>query len=171
MRATARQVIAIYGRSLVGKTTVARLLAEEMGWGCRACGDAVVDAAARLGLRVDDLPASVHREVDAGTRKAAGAGDGAGVVIEGRYLQYVLANERRAVFVELTCDSGVRTRRLAKRVSVGSSIRGVEESDAADDQFCEELYSGVREGPQVVIDTSGLTAADVVAGIRQELGI
>ena len=103
MRFSKGRVIALYGGTCVGKTTAAKHLAATLGWNLRDCGHEVVHAAERQGVAVRELPLDVHRSIDAETRLVtSGATDG--MIVDGRYLQYVLAGMSVATMVEVTCD-------------------------------------------------------------------
>ena len=170
MRVPEGRIVGVYGGTCVGKTTVARWLAAAVGWSHRDCGRAIVGAARRRGVAVSELPLGVHQDVDQRTRARAAATAGR-MVIDGRYLQYVMAESPDVALVELTCRLSVRALRLRPRGENGEAVGRIEESDRGDVMLCRELYGREVRTADVVVDTSELAPRCVVEHIRSILGL
>ncbi len=165
-------VIGICGGTCVGKTTVAGAIGRLLGWDHRDCGRAVVEEARARGLAVSDLGMETHQEVDRLTRARAVA-EVRNVVVDGRYLRYVLAGLTGVTVVELTCDRRERERRCRCRSGIGpGEARGVvEESDRVDKELCTELYGLRGREADYSIDTTESTGEAVARRILRELGM
>jgi cytidylate kinase len=112
-------LITISGEPGSGKTTVARLLARELGLPHVYAGDLYRQEAKRRGLDLERFNAlcekdhSVDRHLDAAMTERARQGD---VVLEGRLAGYFAAKEGLdALKVWLTASDDVRARRVAQR--------------------------------------------------------
>jgi cytidylate kinase len=57
-------ITCLFGSTCTGKTTVARALARQLGLPLRSCGEEIRMRASMLRLSLDNLPSSVHEEVD-----------------------------------------------------------------------------------------------------------
>src|SRR5260370_13371538 len=84
VRIPSHMVIAIYGASEVGKSTIARLLGQRTGLPVRHCGEAVKERAAELNSSLAALSLDVHQMIDAETRSFVARAPSA--IVEGRYL-------------------------------------------------------------------------------------
>lgn len=169
MRVSKGPVVCICGGTCVGKTTVARTVAEAMGWGHRDCGGEIVEAARVRSQPVGVVRTGVHRAVDAETRALAMSKQA--VVVEGRYLRYVLVGLETVTIVELTCSQDERGRRSAKRSGNRNSVGVIDESDRRDVELCGELYGVAPREAHLTIDTTELDAAAVAARILRWLGV
>lgn len=159
-----RLVIALFGASGVGKSTVARRLAAELDAACRHCGEEVVDIVAeRGGISVED-----HHEVDEATRAFVGLSE-ASVVVEGRFLDKVLSGVAGVRFVRLRCEAGER----ARRAHESGSRTNPSEEDAADERLMADLYGSGSPSIAVDlwmdIDTTDLEPEGIVAAIVAKL--
>lgn len=168
MRVSERQVIGLVGRTCVGKTTVAKLLATAVGWEHRDCGAEIVERARRFGVAVEELSLEVHRGVDEETRTYATT-RGIGIVIDGRYLEYVMAGMAGIPIVRLTCSDAVRILRYKKRTGFSNPSAGVMDSDSKDVQLCSRLYGVSPRRPDCTLDTTEATPHEVSERIRRKL--
>jgi cytidylate kinase len=89
MHLSSKLIIAIFGPSCVGKTTLARVLGAKLGIPIRSCGTVLREEAFRLGISLDSISLEVHHRIDAETRNFAEQATGS-TIIEGRYLDVVL---------------------------------------------------------------------------------
>lgn len=169
VRVSKRRVIAVCGATCVGKTTIAKLLATALGWEHRDCGREVGEAARRMGQSVGELPIDVHREVDDETRRCAMRAGG-GVVMDGRYLRYVLVGVADVTMVELTCSNSVRAGRWVERGRQGAGKESVATSDRADEKLCVELYECEPRSADCTLDTEVMSPEDTVTRLRREVG-
>ena len=154
-------VVAIYGPTCVGKTTVASGVASAMGWTHRDCGQEVLAVARARGVQAVDLNGKEHEGIDRATRAFAAECEG-GAVIDGRYLHYVLAEVGGVVLVELRCCRSIRVDRYRRRTKRGDAGAVVDEADRRDMQFCSKVYAVEPRGPDYVLDTTALTVREAV---------
>jgi cytidylate kinase len=130
-------VIAIFGKSCTGKSTVADALGEILGAYVRHCGEILRSRALEMGKPVSELSSEVHRLIDAETRAWAADRSASLKVVEG-----ILLEELRGLdgilFIRLVCDTTVREARFRSRRGVASSITV---RDKEDEQLRDELYS------------------------------
>jgi cytidylate kinase len=156
-------VVAIFGPSAVGKSTVARRVAEELGAQVRHCGEEVVRRIARCG----SISLDGHRDVDEATRRFVEERR-ASVVVEGRFLDRVLGQTPGVTFVRLHCDIDERARR-ARQARAATTPLGEDEEDAI---LTAALYrhssdSGVNIAME--IDTTGVSIERVARMIVDHL--
>ena len=158
-------VIAIFGKSCTGKSTVADKLGEFLNAEVRHCGEILKSRALQLRKSVSDLSSADHRLIDSQTRDWA---SGASVprVVEGIFLAEVLSGLEGVVFIRLVCDTEVRERRLRERQGSSSSIQA---RDKEDDLRRQELYHEQISSPLYLdlleIDTTKRAPHEVVAEI------
>ena len=165
-----RSVIGICGRTCVGKTTVAKMIAEALGWAHRNCGKEVVEAAGRCGVAVAGLALGEHLRIDAETVGYARRSE-VRMVVEGRYLRYVLAGLTAVTLVELTCGRTERIRRCVQRSGHREPERAIEESDRRDLELTSKLYSIEPGEAAYSFDTTKLDPAAVRTAILGALGV
>lgn len=158
----AAKTVAIFGISCVGKTTVADGLGVALGWPVRHCSADVRAEAHRRGISPNSLSESIHHQIDGATLAAVTAGP---LVVEGSFLDNVLAHVKDVLLIELTCENGERERRHTQR---GSRVRLLDR-DPEDDALRGRLYHAVRR-PDVRIDTTGRSPAEIVLDIRTRIG-
>ena len=166
------RVIGLVGGTCAGKTTVGNLLGERLSWARRDCGGLVNARAEELGVRVSELGRQAHEEIDDATREqAACAGDG--IVIDGRYLGYVLVGVRGVRMVELTCSRAERSRRHACRMGIGmeEAVAFVDGCDQSDRELCGLLYRVTARCADFAIDTTSVGAETVARRIWSKLGM
>jgi cytidylate kinase len=150
-------VIALYGDACVGKTTVATLLGRALNCNVRHCGELIKERSRALRCTVDDLPAGEHITVDDETRRIA-ANASTNIIIEGRFLDFVLHDVGDAALICLTCSPEERACRYRLRSKEGSLVT----TDAKDVKLRRELYGTRRkQDPVLDIDTSGSSAEDI----------
>jgi cytidylate kinase len=149
-------IVALFGRSGCGKTSLAEIISNELGIPVRHCGKEIWKAAAAAGLSLSELSDETHRLVDRQSRVWCAA-EGEGMrLIEGRFLDHVLAGLPDVAFVRLTAPVEERARRLAERVGSSLGNKSIVEIDDEDDLFRCRLYHPVPidvEGGE--LDTGG----------------
>jgi cytidylate kinase len=132
--------MAIYGPRCVGKSALATELGTRLRAEVRKCGDVLKERAAELGIPLESIPTELHRAVDAETRRHS-ENPTRILVIEGRYLDIVLAGIPRVRFLRLTCDEVARERRfLARQGNRGSAAMTLQQCDQEDAHLSQELY-------------------------------
>lgn len=160
-------IIAIAGPIGVGKSTVARGLAERLGSRYLSAGEAFREMARQRGLSVLELnrlaesDPTVDREVDRMQAALATAGN---CVVESRLAGWMVEADLR---VWLRAPLGVRAARVARRESMSfeAAERELREREESEWQRYRELY-GIDitdlSPYQAVLDTARWSAADVV---------
>ncbi len=161
-------MLALFGASGVGKTTVSKELAKQMGLPVRHCGDAIKAKARERQVHVDALTEDDHRAIDQETRQMVRHATSA-LIVEGRYLPEVLAEFPNVVLFELTCDKTERLRRRLGR-SAEASLESLAAHDAVMTNLRLRLYAGVTspQRPIVRVNTNGLSpkqVADLVSAL------
>jgi len=151
-------VIAIFGRSSVGKSAVATILGAHLGVPVRHCGESVKEYARQHNRSASQLANADHQIIDDATRRIAATTDR--LIIEGTFLDSVLTEVPGVILVRLLCSETERQLRFAGRGSGGDDA--FRARDADDDMLRSRLYVESRNSPTPIdIDTSGLTADDV----------
>jgi cytidylate kinase len=155
-------IIAIYGRSCVGKSVVAEELSKALQLRIRHCGEAIKDRAKELGVDAADLPVDEHKVIDEQTRLLAKVCTD-GMVIEGGFLDAVLKNIPNILLIHLTCEDGTRERRFIGRPNGQASAHDLHLRDASDIALRELLYKTSGSGNTLLtIDTTNLEVDEVV---------
>lgn len=151
-------ILAIYGGSCTGKTTVAKVLAERLACPLRCCGELVREAATNAGVEIDKLPDKTHRRIDEQTVMWAFTSTRPSI-LEGRHLHYVLASRATFVFlVRLEASLSSRALRWQQKSGGEHTRSDVTMLDAADDAFRLRLYPNRRPvTPSITVDTTSLT--------------
>jgi cytidylate kinase len=165
--------IAIYGGSGIGKTTVALELAKLFNTKVRLrhCGELIKCKSKVNGLRSPScLSIQDHKTIDKETRLFALNTTGI-IIVEGRYLNFVLDGIEGIFFVQLVCSSAQRIARLTK---AGRNLGGnlIEDLDEEDNQLTLKLYGDVKPNIKhlITVDNTLLSAIDsareIVKGIN-----
>lgn len=164
-------VIAIFGKTCVGKSAVAKALARSLNWPIRHCGETIKARARELNILANELPASEHKAIDGETRLLVETMT-RDIIIEGNFLDAVLKGVPRVLFVRLTCEDSVRKRRFLDRSENRASDSDFALRDSSDATHRETLYAAPGELEHVLtIDTTGIHVDDVVAEIAKRLGL
>ncbi len=142
-------VLAIYGPSSVGKSTLATELGARLQTEVRHCGDILRERATELNIPLHIIPVELHRVLDAETRRHSENPNGI-LVVEGRYLNIVLFGIPRVKLLRLTCDEVTREHRLlthlSNRATVATALRQRDQEDA---RLRQKLYG---DSPQTSED-------------------
>ncbi len=167
------RVYAICGASCTGKTLVGRRLAHLTGMKLRSCGDAIRARAEALDLSVADLSRSEHEAIDAETRVIAERAT-ENIIIEGTYLDIVLAGIENLLLLQLSCTPLVRAARMMQRGATHGTFTSLDERDALDKRIREYLYgasSTATVKPYAVLDTTQLSEEDCAMQAAAQLTI
>jgi cytidylate kinase len=149
-------IVALYGPSSTGKTTIARGVRSETNISLRSCGEIVKSRADLLGMPVSDLPDDEHRSIDHETRAWAAANKPC--LVEGRYLDYVLGPlGAQVTLIRLDATALERkTRRVISR-DRPLTIPG-DDPDLLDSIFCTRMYAaGKQLAPQLILNSSEMS--------------
>jgi cytidylate kinase len=150
-------IIGIFGLTCSGKTSVADALSLDLSYQVRHCGEIIKQLATRDGRSPNDLSSKEHAGADEETRISATKSRN--LIIDGTFLDVVLADVRNCKLVKLTCDAAVREARYNVRRS-GTSFADRESLDA---DLRQRLYQSIpNRAPDMELDTTSKTA-DVVA--------
>jgi cytidylate kinase len=153
-------IVALYGGTGCGKTTLARVAAGALDIPVRHCGNEIRDALEAAGSDAVLSADRIHRSVDEQTQRWCGQING-DALVDGRFLDQVLSGLPNIVFIEVVATEEVRVRRLAERL--GRQVDGAEirAADEEDDLFRRRMYSGAsRAAGARMIDTSGGSARE-----------
>jgi cytidylate kinase len=151
-----KMVIGIYGKSCVGKTSVAKALGRKLGIAVRHCGELAKERASKLRIDVDRLPENEHVRLDNETRKQAKCCKGI-QIIEGRYLDSVLLDIPNVVLWRLVCSKKERVRRSMMRNGIRSRL----EHRQSKRPFDRKVLPRSRKKHQMTINTVGLSISQV----------
>lgn len=149
-------IIALYGQSLSGKTTIGDVLRTRLGYSrIRNCGEIVKARARELHLSCEKLPVDEHLEIDEETIRWSETQSGLAIV-EGRYLDYVLSRACADIqLIELVCDSSARERRWKKRNGQTLGLETLKVKDTSDRKFVAMMYAKSPPlSPSLKVDTS-----------------
>lgn len=135
------RVIAIFGASRVGKTTLAKVLGNRLELPVRHCGDAVRARASYLGVAPENLLLVEHRALDADTRRVASEGQ---VVIEGRYLDAVLVGVTGLRLFRLVSTDVARVERSKCGLPDRDCVAACHLEDRRDEKLRSELYGDIE---------------------------
>jgi len=147
-------IVALFGPSCTGKTTIAQRVMSELGLPLRSCGEAVKLKAGVLGLPLTELSDDEHRRIDDETRRWALANSPC--LVEGRYLDRVLSPiASRVTLVRLDARNADREARRTPPDRVPLTIT---EEDLQDSLFGARMYNSMNQlAPQLILDSSELT--------------
>jgi len=137
-------------------------LAKQLQLPVRHCSEALRDRATHFEYDFSKVPQRVHDEVDEETRAIVATTEG--LVVEGRFLDKVLAAANNICSVKLTCNDAERAARLAARFG---STRRIESEDQADRDTRLLLYGdgGADDSPAMTIATDAVAPEEVAARI------
>ena len=163
-------IIAIYGKSCAGKSSVARELGKLINAPVRFCSEEVKMRAKQLGCTPMALSLEQHISIDEDTREIAGASD-KDIVIEGCFLPYVLSNLSDVFWVKLTCNQRNREKRYLDRNPEFKSDIDLTRRDYNDEVLCKKIYGESNENlcGSFTIDTSNCSVEEIVLLIKKEL--
>lgn len=133
--------IAIYGVSTTGKTAIVSELAKlfKAQPEVRHCGELIKNRCKDIGLSSPiDLNIKEHKLIDQETIKVANSSDS--ILIEGRYLNFVLDGNEHVLFINLTCDFDERVNRLKRKLNTDYCRENIESSDIEDKKLSHKLY-------------------------------
>ena len=148
-------IIALWGASATAKTTVAERVSASLLVPLRSCGEEIRRAAQDAAVSLAEAPEALHRLVDDATREWVRRHALKGAVLEGRFLDQVLAEQPDVVLVEVTCESSIRIRRWIGRAGGAFDENVLAELDKADDLFRLRMYDSADKGAaQITLDTS-----------------
>src|SRR5437867_6186854 len=161
-----KMVIGIFGESCVGKTTVAKVVAQRLNAATRHCGEIVKARAKKLGVTTAQLSADEHELIDQETRNQALNATTQTIVVEGRFLDCVIGDMPNALLIELRCSEEERLRRAKTRTSgQDSALHNRNKTDSG-----ELLHKGkVRIPAHILLSTDGLTPKQVAEEILKRM--
>jgi cytidylate kinase len=153
MCASKRIVLAIYGLSCTGKSTIAAKLAALLRVPLRSASVEIRRRASELGVTPNALPMREHKAIDEATRSLATEAI-PGMVIEGTFLDALLSDISGIVRIELKCADEERLRRLLGR----EGSRDLDSRDNDTQNLRSILHGKKTSLPDFSIDTTGKTA-------------
>lgn len=162
MRPREVDVVAVYGGTASGKTTVAHEIARRLSCTSLHCGERIRQKAAALGVSISSLSIEEHNRVDEETRSIVQLATGV-MVVEGSFLDAVLSAVSRVYLVHLDCTDRERCRRFLARAD-GVTADAFEERDAHDRADRLRLYGDLTRESDLVVDNSAESA--IVAADR-----
>jgi len=160
-------VIALFGKSCVGKSEVAQKLANLLNLPVRHCGEIVKRRAGQLGVSSGELPNAEHQAIDDETiRLVVECNDG--IVVEGNFLDLVLQGFPDFILIQLICEDDERAKRFAARSSNSTTL---DARDSADIRFRTEFYEHTDSQPEKAfcVDTTHHTSVEVASLIVEIL--
>jgi cytidylate kinase len=160
-------VVALFGKSCVGKSEVAEKLANHLGMPVRHCGEVVKERAAQLSVSSAELSTAEHEAIDAETRTLV-ANTEHGIVVEGTFLDIVLQESSNVLFIRLTCEEDVRAKRFEARPSSKGTLA---QRDKTDNSLREDVYKQTESELQqaISVDTTRISSVEVVSLILEIL--
>lgn len=166
------RVIALYGNTCVGKTTIASALARLLGAPVRFCGEELKRKAASFGTVPEKSPDSLYHHVDLETISWVGAGSHPKVV-EGRFLDVVLEGIPGIEFFELTCSPAIRTSRFASLGRATDHLHSIDEVDTEDSRRRETIYKRGSPTRSALggVSTDHRQSMEVAEQILRQLGL
>lgn len=148
-------ILAIYGHSGSGKTTVAEIMARRLQLPVRHCGIAVRAAAVEAGASMQSMSFELHRRVDQETVEWCDQHSPNGGIVEGRFLDSVMQAREDIIFIHLFAQQAERARRMAERSGHALTQEEIIAIDAADDEFRLPMYGEARSEASLLLDTTG----------------
>lgn len=182
-------IVTIGGRPGSGKTTVARMVAEKLGFELVCAGEVFRNQARKMGLDLEEYGRraleddSIDKTLDSLVldRIRATSSQGMNVVADGRLTGQMLSREGVQAFkVWIDADIGVRSQRIAGRDRIGAdeALRRIEKREEVERKRYSSIY-GIDlddlSAYDLVIDSSDLTPGEVleriVDGLKECAGI
>ncbi|MGH9894300.1 MAG: AAA family ATPase [bacterium] len=159
-------IIAIYGPSCTGKTTITGALRDAFGLPLRSCGEEVRRRAEVVGLSWDELPDDQHRAID--TETLLWVASNRPCLVEGRFLDRVLGPLGHDVtFVRLEASAEERLQRWTVRAGRSLSLEELREADALNLAFRARIYMAVESAvPSLILSTSELSVEACVQSLK-----
>ena len=159
-------VLALYGASCTGKTSSARALSELFNCPLRCAGEAVAARSREMEITPQSLPLEEHRGIDQATLCLVKSARRR-VVVEGTFLDALLADSENVLLVELICDDEERRRRFVSREGKDDlSVR-----DGADRELRHSLHKNHAGTADITIDSTAKSpvevAKEIIAWIQQ----
>lgn len=165
-------IIAIYGKSCTGKTSVARCLAKIINAEVRHCSEEIRNLAEKLKCMVNELSQEEHIKIDNETRKIASSFKGT-LIIEGIFLSHVLEGLTDVFWVELICNNNER--RLRHQIKQGQQKikTDISERDISDNILRKKLFK--EKAPYIsnilIIDSTTKSAEAIASLIAEEMSL
>jgi cytidylate kinase len=159
-------IIALFGPSCTGKTTLALRLGKLLGLPLRSCGEAVRTRAMMLGVSLHELSYDEHRRVDAETREWVL--EKRPCLVEGRYLHSVLATlGREIVLIRLEASEEDWRRRDKTKHGRPASMTSLQERERNDLDFSKHMYSiGKPLAASLVLNSSEMSVEACVQRVK-----
>lgn len=155
-------IIGLFGRSATGKTTLASRAGTALSLDVRHCGQIIKQRALARNCSIDDAPDELHHEVDAETVEWTLARKNGGCIVEGRFLNQVLASLRSEIhLVEVIASNEARLARWRERTGSNFSADHLVVLDNADDFFRRRMYDSLT---MIVADASIDTTRGAAGG-------
>lgn len=135
-------IIALYGASCTGKSTIANSLIASHHLPIRRCGDEVRSMSAARNLQPERLPLDAHREIDALSVAWVREHATRAAIIEGRFLDSVLSPVTDLIkLIQVSAAPDIRAERWEVRRPGIVGQAEVARQDAADEAFRTWAYS------------------------------
>lgn len=150
-------IIALYGASCVGKSTIATQLSPTGLIPIRRCGDVVREFAANKGVAPDQLSLEDHQAIDSDSVAWVARHSSIPAIIEGRFLDCVLGEVTSLIhLVHVRAEMEVRADRWVVRRPGVDGFAEVVCQDEADAAFRLWAYPGIKRlAPQTSVETTG----------------
>jgi cytidylate kinase len=153
-------IVGLFGASACGKTVLAQCAASKLNIPVRHCGVEIKSACLTKGHDLKSAPDDLHRAIDQQTRDWC-AKVGKDCLVEGRFLDQVLADMADVILIDVIASRKVRASRLAERLGRVVSNDEVQVLDEQDDSFRRRMYSRIsRLSGSYTLNTDGSTVAE-----------
>jgi cytidylate kinase len=169
--AKVKLVLALYGPTCVGKSTLAQEIGKRLRANVRHCGQILKEKTSQLKIPFDSLPIELNRAVDAETRRFAEDADEIRV-IEGRYLNIVLFGIPNVRLLRLKCSDVIRNARFSSQVGKAPNKLSIAEQDSFDKDTSKILYgdSPLTQEDWIVLDTTRYSPETLTEIVLKRLG-
>jgi cytidylate kinase len=159
-----RIVVALYGRSCSGKSTIARELSQLLNCPIHSAGELVRKRSKELGIPSTKLPLVEHRLIDNGTRTKAKSAD-ASSIVDGSFLDALFYDMEGVYRIELICSDEERRRRFNQK----SGCDGLAQRDKDDDELRLALHGARSSSAEATFNTTSKTPGEVAQEITRWL--